>query len=427
MVALDEKWYPLIIEAGLFEDYTYLEGEKEYRRQEQDKFLSGTVDNPTLDYPLLKTFDFEGRERKLENLHTQICKDEKNSLVKLAYRKRIREKLNEISLLRAAYNGEDENVTSYSHLIYGDINPEVYQYALWETNTLASNTGNIYGNPVLDASIRLKRLCSDASIDAASFPTPMSVGMPPPVDDTNEPEHDAAEILLRVNEALHQHNLHKAGWRSVIDDRAVSINARQEDRTIRIPRNRKVKETQLQGLIQHEVYYHAGSRERGEQSKLKLLGFGLHHYLRGEEGVAVWAEQQIRGGNSFGEIDRYLAIALALGIDRKPRDFRLIFNILRDFHLVQLTQEENREPDAKMIEETERKAWLRCVRTFRGTTCKKPGQVFMKDKVYVEGNLRVWKVAVEKPHEIRRFPVGKYNPADETHINILDNLYTLEP
>lgn len=420
MAALDEKWYPMLTKVGLFEDYTYLEGDREYRKKEQEKFLAGRIENPILDYPLLNSFDFDGRQAKLQELQEIISAEEKNTIVSTVYKQRIQEKLDEISLLRAARDGDDERVTYYSSVIYGALDPAIFQYVL-QTTHLVACAASMYGKKAFEASARLQSLCLSNMADRM-FPTPYSVGMPAVVDESSEFEYDAEGILREVNESLERYGLSQFGWKSVIDDRSVSINARQEDRTIRIPRQRKVKKTKLRALIQHEVYYHAGRRERGEQSKLMLLGFGLHHYLRGEEGVALWAEQQVRGGKSFGEVDRYLAIALARGVDGHPRDFRTVFDVLKDYFLIELAQEQNHEPDIDTVHEAERKAWLRCVRTFRGTSCQHPGQVFMKDKIYVEGNMRVWQVAINKPYEIRRFPVGKYNPSDPTHIHILDAL-----
>jgi hypothetical protein len=70
----------------------------------------------------------------------------------------------------------------------------------------------------------------------------------------------------------------------------------------------------------------------------------------------------------------------------------------------------------------ENSAWNRCVRTFRGTTCKTSGACLSKDMVYRKGNIGIWDVINNNPEEQRRFFVGKYDPSNKRHIWILDQL-----
>jgi hypothetical protein len=123
------------------------------------------------------------------------------------------------------------------------------------------------------------------------------------------------------------------------------------------------------------------------------------------------------GANDFSGLTGHFAISLATGMDGKKRDFREVFEILKDYFFINSKKapEEARKISANS-------AWNVCVRTFRGTTCNTPGACFTKDVVYREGNLGIWEILNSNPAEQRRFSVGKYDPSNARHIWILDQL-----
>ena len=75
---LDDKWYEKFEKLGAFQDYEYLSGNKEIRNIEKQKFLTGEVENPTLDYPELEKFDFAEKEKGLLELKNTIIENEPN-------------------------------------------------------------------------------------------------------------------------------------------------------------------------------------------------------------------------------------------------------------------------------------------------------------------------------------------------------------
>ncbi len=233
----------------------------------------------------------------------------------------------------------------------------------------------------------------------------------------NEPEYSAEEIKVAFQRALLECNAQ--GWSVVLDESGnTAINVNQENKTVYVPAERKVKETKLKALIAHEIGTHALRRENGERSKLKLLGLGLDRYLKGEEGLARYKEQEIIGATDFAGFDCHLAISLAMGLDGKKRDFREVFDILRDYYFVK-SKNANRDESWKNAEEL---AWKRCLRAFRGTTCDIPGACFTQDIAYREGNIGIWNLVKKDDDEMRRVMVGKYDPTSERHIWILDQL-----
>lgn len=172
----------------------------------------------------------------------------------------------------------------------------------------------------------------------------------------------------------------------------------------------------------HEVGTHVGRKIKGKRSKLSLLGVGMDRYIKGEEGVTTVMEQAIDKSVDPFDVDmKYiLAIGLAQGLDGQKRDFRGVFETLKkQWTLREVAGGKTLAEAEKSATET---AYNTCVRIFRGTDCKTPGVVYPKDMVYREGTLGVWQVMRERPQEMHRFTVGKYDPINARHIWVMDEL-----
>ena len=124
--------------------------------------------------------------------------------------------------------------------------------------------------------------------------------------------------------------------------------------------------------------------------------------------------------SDFAVLDRHLAISLAKGLDGKPRDFRQVYDIMRKYYLVDELAKGKATEAAQ--QEAADQAWIRSVRTFRGTDCKTPGAALTKDIIYREGNMGVWELICTKPEEMKRFSIGKYDPANNRHLWVLTEL-----
>lgn len=253
---------------------------------------------------------------------------------------------------------------------------------------------------------------------------------------TIEPEHLSQRSLTQGDVALASEevrtmfeeaiaDLHLDEWKVVVDESGARKNfsVSQETKTAYIPsaehlKNRSTTHTAIQTLIAHEIGTHAQRRERGERSVLRILGLGLDRYLKGEEGVATYEQQKITGADDFAGFKNHFACALASGADGVKRDFRALFEIAKQYHLATLkgVHGEKREEKANNL------SWDLCVRTFRGTTCKTPGAIYSKDIVYREGNIGIYELLNNKKDEEHRFTVGKYDPTNERHVWVLDQL-----
>jgi len=144
----DQPWYERFKEAGSFEAYDYLSGDKSKREVEKRKFLAGEVENPTLDYPNLIAEDWKQREGKLLLLKHDVIDQESNETVKQAYRWRINEKIAEVRMMQAAVKGDARRFIRYGRFIYGQPSAEIFAFTVNELRDKAEqNVGS--NNPLV--------------------------------------------------------------------------------------------------------------------------------------------------------------------------------------------------------------------------------------------------------------------------------------
>lgn len=216
------------------------------------------------------------------------------------------------------------------------------------------------------------------------------------------------------------------GWEVLIDQENSIKNLRinKVRKLIIIPESRIVSRSRLKYLIVHEILTHLVRQRNGEKSKLKLLSVGLAHYERGEEGIATFRGQLLQ--KSFKNYNGYLLyffISLALGLDGNKRDFRDIFELAKQYYYCKYLASKYSNDEA--LKKAQDKAWDLCIRIFRGTDYNTPGYCYTKDIVYLEGNIRIWKLLEKNPEAIKTFDTGKFDPANEEHVTALKELEIL--
>ena len=415
---VDDPWYERFRDAAAFQDYELLEGEKGQREEQKRAFLAGEIENPALGYPRLETFTSDKREKILLDLKKTIVENETNDVLKKAYAWKLNEKIAEVRMLKAAKVGDDRRFLRYSKFIYGEPDKDIYQYTISQLKNVVDK--KIFdGNPKINqAAQRLNRELFETLMNNETAIDPKQAGFPEIKSTKEDKKYDASEIREAFESALRQYQLE--GWRIIVDQKSSiqAISTSQEAKMVLIPEKREMKETRLKSLIEHEIGTHVLRRERGEKSKLKLLGLGLDRYLPGEEGIATYREQKNEGDRNFSGFEGHLAISLAMGLDGNKRNFRQVFEIMRDYFFINSSEKDT----AKAGKNAEDSAWNRCVRTFRGTTCSAPGACFTRDIVYREGNIGIWDLIKSNPDEEQKFSIGKYDPTNFRHLWILERL-----
>lgn len=415
---LDDPWFERFNTIASFQDYELFEGQKQDREKQKEQFLSGKLENPVLNYSKLEGFNLDKREKLLLDLKKEIKQNENNEVLKKTYLWKINEKIAEIRMLKATQEGNDRHFVKYSRFIYGEPAKDIYSYTLFQLKKVVDREMSNENPEINQVAKRINTELFHTLMDNKATIDPEEFNFPKVKSVKDEKQYQAEEIKNAFQEALETYKL--MGWKAIIDETGSGTGVRtsQEQKAIIIPQSRKIRETYLKSLIEHELGTHVLRREAGERSKLRLLGLGLDRYLPGEEGIATYREQLIEGARNFAGFEGHLAISLAMGIDGKQRNFRQVFNIMRDYYFINSSKKDISEA----WETASTSAWNRCVRTFRGTTCKTPGACFTRDIVYREGNIGIWNVVKNNSEEIKRFSIGKYDPANLRHIWILEQL-----
>lgn len=434
---LDGRWYGRF-EAVNFEDYEKLTGSKEVREKTKSDFLRGELENPSLDYPELESFDLDQREAELLSLKEDVLELEQNEAVKKIYRTKINESLATLRMLRATKNGDDRKFSRYADFIYGKPEAGDVGYVVEHVKELIANNEESEDKEKQAAAQRLSEIFSDISIETGEG---ADKSILPDGQDIPGKLESADEAVRAFEEALQE--IGATDWKVEVDDPAfeardfgeflivsdtskglTNFSVSQEHKVVRIPAEQKllarnISKKKLKGLLEHEIKTHVARRSNGERSKLQLLGLGLDRYLKAEEGVATYAEQQVTGASEFAGIPRFLSIALAKGIEGQPLDFRRTHKVMTDYRLLSSPKKD------VTLEQAAATAYNDCIRIFRGTTCGTPGAVYPKDMSYF-GNRAIWTLVSENSDAVETFTVGKYDPNNSEHVALLTQLGILD-
>lgn len=417
---LDSRWYKRFEDIA-FEDYEKLSGSKDVREVEKSKFLAHEVENPSLDYPELQSFDLDDREEALLSLKDDVLELEQNEAVKKIYRTKINESLATLRMLRATKNGDDRKFSRYADFIYGRPEANDVGYVVGHVQDLIAQNIDSNNQDKQQAAERLQGIFSSLSITAGAGADksilPDSEVIPGVVESVDE-------VIEAFEAALAEIDV--TDWKVMVDSETgvSNFSVSQEHKTVRIPAEeklleRRITKKKLQGLIAHEIKTHVARRSNGERSKLQLLGLGLARSVGAEEGIATYEEQQVTGAKEFAGVPRFLSIALAKGLGGTKLDFRQTHEIMSDYRLLSSPKKDVTPEHAATV------AYNDCVRIFRGTTCHTPGAVYPKDMSYFE-NRAIWTLVSGNSDVVVNFKVGKFNPNDNEQVALLTQLGILD-
>jgi hypothetical protein len=410
-------------------DYEYLRYSNE--RGIMDAFIAGDLEEPGLVYKDIELVHLDEHLEDLAALET-VVKAYGDEVVRRAYLPKLKETRTKYELLHAALEGNDKGVHDASVQMYGTPREDVFHYSQRMFAERMKVVDDVFG---IDATVRhaLDTLAPCvAGIPNMTYPFE-SITLPPIKKYSDEVSLPALQIRAQCEAAFASYDIEQ--WQAVVDapGERITFNANQELRMVFIPsdedialRKYPLTRERVAAIIAHEVGTHVVRRERGAASPLALLGIGLAGYLRGEEGIATYAEQILDGARHFAGPLGYLATGWAVGLDGTPRSFRALYEVLVAYFIVSIvehTMSYGGDVDINTVKEkAKRKAWARCVRTFRGTSGSTPGACFTKDIVYREGNIAIWELVTKDPSVVNTFSLGKFDPANGEHVGLLRDL-----
>ncbi len=418
----DSNWYPRISYADkipvLYPDSANLEVEKL-------NFLSNKIENPNLLYKDIDPDTLVIRTNRLEELKKDILSTEENTAVKALYLDKITEELERVQLYRSVLDKDTEQFFAATARVFGNPKQSIWQEILTRLQTRKNyseaKTPQLYH---LISHYRFDHKTTSDEIIRTPEPSDISnlqkglFALFPFLQlDTKHDELEASQIVEIFNQALI--NIGAEGWSSELADGSrTAICVLNRKKTVQVPKARKVNAQELTKLIAHEICTHVYRSTVAEKSPLQLLRFGLDHYLMTEEGIATTNEQILSGKfKDFSGDDKYFAIGLVHGLDGVKRDFRAVYEIMREYYFLKFPSK-----DPEYIQE---KAWNVCVRIFRGTPPAHKGVCYTKDIIYREGNIKIWQLLIENPAMYPHLFFGKYDPTNLTHIAALTELRLL--
>lgn len=406
---LDEKWFSQFSQIGLFSIVDFFVGDPLERKQQKKKFLTDKIRNPELDYPKITAVFLNNTKIQLVELLKKIKNEELNKLIKQSYTKLIEEKLAHLEILNAVNAADDIKFNELTINEFGKPSPDVLSRLIPSVFDMLGQASASKNKLVQQACDQLKQVISNISQHA----DPILKSFVPQEEATVE----SKQIKDRFEKAFVEYGIEN--WNTVIDiDNLNSfININQKEQTVFIPSSRNISPLHLEALVKHEIGVHIRRRINAEKQAFKLLTIGLDHYLKGDEGLSKYEEIKIFPSSFNSTVEIYLGISLIHGLGRAKMDFRDIYEFFYSYYLVSRHSESNITTD-----DAENYSWVRAEKFFRGTTGQSKGICFTKDLIYLHGYLDILEVLKKHPEEEKRFLVGKYDPANKFHRQVLDEL-----
>jgi hypothetical protein len=184
-----------------------------------------------------------------------------------------------------------------------------------------------------------------------------------------------------VQKLLDDTGLSKKGWRLIKRRDASSAYVHQYNKTVSIGRDYIPRTSRgAVSIAAHEVYGHA---LRGHQDSVAE-----------SEGFAILLEQLLDDTLKLKRSYRYLAAGLGWGTLGNPMTFREVYEII--WRAMVITGKYK-------IKRAKVHAFDECTRVFRGGDPRFPGAVYLKDAMYFEANVRMWRQLESAPLEYNEF------------------------
>ncbi len=252
------------------------------------------------------------------------------------------------------------------------------------------------------------------------------------VELSEKKEYSASEIRIVFEKAidwLKENDEPSWSQWKIINSNRKALMVSSINREIDIPDGRKnATANELVSLLAHELLVHAQRANNGylrvETTGTKKLAIGLPRYDEAEEGLAVITDQAISGKRPNKMVERYMDIALALGIlDGQQRTRQEMYDIcfarrvINSFGSNRLTQ-----PDINKLEKDSWKYVDRIYRGGRGNLKDRRQAIFTRDAVYYAGYLKMRSYISKQITEgkstsqiLDYLSQGKFDPTNEDH------------
>jgi hypothetical protein len=439
---LDAEWYRRLLMAteNVVEVFIMLEPDPRQLEEERAKFFaSGCTANPELRPWYLEKAAIGYALDNLHELLAAVIEEESNEHIREAYAGHIQERITKLEMIRASISGDHGVFVAKNQELYGQPDRDIFAAICAWVRQEAENTAAEADSALAIARDDVLRL-----VPALTGEPAMLV----PRDDMFKKVREMHfapggyfdQLLAPIGmpekpyiEQLYGDEITKQAISNIGSDYRIGTatdglwSVLTSSRQVMRPQGYRVDRDYFIGVIAHEVGSHLLEEANGENQSLQLLRVGLHGYEKGNEGRAYLREQIIypeasvfvRQASWEYILMLYLSVCLAAGVDDKPYSFIKLYDCL--FALHRFWRERRYPLDTNNEAEAREEAWLLAVRIMKGTDGT--GGCYMKDTVYLQGNIACWQLAdTGGPETIFQGDIGKFNIADESHFAILRGL-----
>lgn len=233
---------------------------------------------------------------------------------------------------------------------------------------------------------------------------------------------EAALSILSQN-----HDEAWSGWTVDRDEKGSKLSVTASAKKIVVGMQRvDMRPLEAKGLFAHEVLVH-GQRGLNGNKITSQLGKGLPGYLDSEEGLGVFVEYAVTGSIPEKNIDRYVDIALALGmIDGKPKNRQELVEFATTRAL--LRNEVAPVEEKSDLQTIKKSVYSHINRIYRGSLGNDYIGVFTKDIAYQKGFMSIDGYVDdalskgEKVKDIMSYLLqAKFDPLNNRHVQELEN------
>jgi len=407
---VDEKWFKLFVGIRrplLLNSFSYVIKAMEL---EKKLFLSSNNYTPKFIYRInnLNTLATEATVTLLE-LRSQLLLQESNLSIRDTYIDKIDEAILEQNIILASHDSNWESFNKLNYERFGQISAESISVRVHNIK----NKFNLLSDVVLTES-KKKGLIDENDLSEATLYFESWPNLCINYSNNDQRVLDSSEVVDIWNDSLSKIGTQ---WRAMLSDEVIHIKVNNKLEKIFIPQGVKFPFEKVRSLYAHEVGVHVFRRENGKKSRLKLLSIGLAGYDSAEEGICLMREQVILKRSKLPSFDKYFALAYAVGVvDGEAKNFRSVYNMLKEIFTNRLATRFQMD-DVKRIAED--RAWNVTMRAFRGGNPAIPGCCFYRDKIYREGNIKMWDLFINSPDKFSYAKYGKFDPSNDKHMNLV--------
>lgn len=177
------------------------------------------------------------------------------------------------------------------------------------------------------------------------------------------------------------------------------------------------------GIVCHEIGSHVLEYELGKQQAVKLLCIGLAGYEKSDEGRAFLREQIVYENERTFLMQfaweyivlLHLSVSLASGSNGRPYDLPTLYDTIYTLYLFWRERRQPRSTNNEAFARNE--TWQLVARVMKGTDGT--GGAYMKDTIYLEGNIKCWQAAAQDPDSIFLGDLGKLDITNPKHMELL--------